>query len=138
MNMEHARQEELNREMRQFAETTAAVLQDHKTALERHEENFLGAFRSAESHKLAIEELRQHLHSLAEVINQTGNARLFVAAGKTCPAVKSVKPSGTLTSLDICIRGVHCQCKVQVGQHYIHYESERVDGAHRVSERESL
>jgi hypothetical protein len=70
MNMEHARQEELNREMRQFAETTAAVLQDHKIALERHEENFLGAFRSAESHKLAIEELRQHLHSLAEVINQ--------------------------------------------------------------------
>ena len=46
--------------------------------------------------------------------------------------------SGTLTSLDICIRGVHCERKVQVGQHYIHDESERVDGAHRISERESL
>ena len=63
-------QAEQLKELTEFAQITAPVLQDHKEVLQRHEENFLGAFHSAESHKVAIEELRQHLHSLAEVINQ--------------------------------------------------------------------
>ena len=62
--------EEAIKEFREFAQITAEVLQDHKQTLQRHEENFVGAFHSAESHKVAIEELRQHLRSLAAVINE--------------------------------------------------------------------
>jgi len=54
--MEH---EETIRELRDFAETTARVLANHKTQIARHEEILHAQFKGGESHASAIKELRE-------------------------------------------------------------------------------
>jgi len=56
--MEHEQVANAIHELSEFATQTAAVLQDHKQVLQRHEENLQAEFRCAQSHRDAITELR--------------------------------------------------------------------------------
>jgi uncharacterized protein (DUF3084 family) len=62
-------QEQVIRELTEFATQTTAVLQDHKQVLQRHEQNLQAEFRCVESHRDAIAALSKDVQAIGELVN---------------------------------------------------------------------
>jgi ornithine cyclodeaminase/alanine dehydrogenase-like protein (mu-crystallin family) len=73
--MEH---EEAIRELRDFAETTAAVLANHREQLQRHEEILHAQYKGGESHHAAITELRELVSAQSQLLTSMQRVMLRI------------------------------------------------------------